>query len=136
MPTDRTVNQTVFQHLLDHFWQAVDNKYPRDFDQAPKGYLISYSKLIDISGVPLNPRNAGGPLFAIAGYCDSKSWPPIHALVVTKEGGYPGEGFFRAPGTDHSHLSFEKAFSAWQSNVTDCIEQGPAKFPRSAPTIS
>ncbi len=126
---DQTVNEAMFQHLLDHFWNAKDNVYSPTHDVAPKGYLITYGTLVDISGVPLNPRSAGGPLYHIAAYCKAAQWPPIHSLVVAKETGYPGEGFFRAPGSDYSSLSFEEAFGRWQKDVEDCIHLGSAKFP-------
>jgi hypothetical protein len=133
---DRTVNETLFQQLLNHFWIAKRDGYPPIHDLAPKGYLITYGRLVELSGVPLNPRNAGGPLYDIAAYCKATQMPPIHSLVVAKETGYPGEGFFRAPGSDYAGLPFEKAFALWQSDVEACILRGPAEFPANAPYLA
>jgi hypothetical protein len=134
MARDLTVSEIVFQHLLEHIWFAKDKGYPREFDQAPNGYLITYGKLIELSQVPLSPRNAGGPLFDIAGYCAANGLPPIHALVVAKETGMPGDGFFRAPGSSYAGLGFDEAFQLWRKDVESCMSFD--NYVRTAPNLS
>ena len=124
--------ETLFQSLLDHFWRARRENVQRDIDQYPKGYAISYKRLIQASGVDLDPRNAGGPLFEVAVYCKSQGWPPLHSLVVRGKEGDPGEGFFSAPGSEMSDLSPRDRYEKWAQLVRECanFEKYPTKAPK------
>jgi len=37
-------------------------------------------------------------LYEIAQWCDEHGWPPLNALVINEERGYPGDGYSKAPG--------------------------------------
>jgi hypothetical protein len=134
MAKDTALAERLFQSLLDHFWRARDMNVRKEIGQFPNGYTISYKKLVEASGVPLNPRSAGGPLFEIADYCKGKQWPPIHSLVVRAAEGDPGEGFFSAPGSEMSELKPEDCYEKWAAYVRQCAEfEG---FPRKAPSLN
>jgi hypothetical protein len=86
------VSQDLFQALLNHYWKARDSETPKTIAIFPKGYCIGYKNLIDAAKVPLSPRDAGGPLCEIAGFCWEKYGVPLHALVVNVKTGLPGGG--------------------------------------------
>jgi hypothetical protein len=128
------VSQALFQALLDHYWRAKQDNVPQTAAQYPKGYCISYGHLIKAAKVPLNPRDAGGPLFEIASFCWETYGVPLHALVVNGSTGSPGgeldgmeRGFFGAPGSS-------KTLSEWETvDVPKCIA---ANFlPKIAPPL-
>ena len=107
---------------------------PKDIDKFPRGYTIPYKKLVEASGVPLNPRSAGGPLYDIADYCKSKQWPPIHSLVVRAAEGDPGEGYWSAPGSEMLELNPEDRYKRWAEFVRKCANfEG---YPRKAPSLN
>jgi hypothetical protein len=129
------VRNVLFQALLDHFWRARDASAPPEPYLFPKGYLVSYGDLIRASGVDLNPRLAGGPLFHVAEYCALKGWPPVHSLVVRKDEGYPGEGYFHAPGSDAGDDSdLGERLRLWDENVRACAKSNV--LPRKAFIVS
>lgn len=130
---DLTLSEKLFQSLLDHFWRARDANVPWDIDQFPKGYAISYKKLIEASGVPLDPRNAGGPLFDVANFCKSEGWPPLHSLVVRGKEGLPGEGYFSTPGSEMKDFTPEQRYQKWAGYVRNCATSD--KYPRKAPKL-
>jgi hypothetical protein len=129
------VSQELFQALLNHYWKAKDSNAPEGIAIFPKGYCISYKNLIDAAGVPLNPLNAGGPLYEIASFCWSEYRVPIHALVVNAKTGYPGggqddmeKGYWGAPGSSND-------VTGWaEIDVPSCI-RGSDRLPRRAPKL-
>lgn len=128
------VSQDLFRALLNHYWKARDSGVPKTIDIFPKGYCIGYKTLIESAGVPLNPRQAGGPLCEIASFCWDKFQVPLHALVVNAESGVPGgdlygdKGYWNAPGSS-------KDINGWaEIDVVRCINAGDV-LPRIAPTL-
>ena len=134
MEYDPAITEAVSKALLRHFWFARDNGLPRAFDFYPKGYLISYKQLMDVSGVHLDPRNAGGPLFHIAAYCDERGWPPINSLVVRKDERSPGDGYFAAPGSTIDSDDAVERMHLWAKVTEDCLNSD--KYPREVPHLS
>lgn len=134
MLNDRTVTEQLFQSLLDHFWKAREGSADRDVGQYPGGYCVSYGQLVKVSGVPLDPRNTGGPLFEVAEYCVRSGWPPIHSLVVRAKEGDPGTGYFRAKGTELDHLPEIEQYAAWVRNVRMCANFD--EYPKDAPRLT
>jgi len=122
MEHDLTITEAVLKSLLHHFWYARDNRLPKTLDLYPKGYLISYGHLMDISGVPIDPRNAGGPLFHVASYCEQSGWPPINSLVVRSHERYPGDGYFSAPGSIVSSSDFVERMTVWDRCARQCVD--------------
>ena len=90
----------------------------------PRGYLISYKALGPASGVEIDPRQMGGPLFLISQYCKEKGLVPLHALVVRAREGSPGTGFFGAVGTEAATLDEGAQLQMWYEWARECIENG------------
>ena len=129
---DMSISNKLFEKLLHHYWKAYEAGAPKAVSRFPKGYAISYGDLIDIAAVPIDPRNAGGYLWDIAYYCDQNGLPPLHALVVNKESGIPGDGFLTAPPHSQEHPG---DWSDWEVDIMKCIADVEKKLPRVAPLL-
>ena len=127
------VAQELLQALLDHFWEARRKRLPREPKLFPAGYLISYSALVQRAGVAVEARRLGGPLAEISALCALRGWPPLAALVVRQDGGQPGVGYFRRPGSAKVDLVTEEHLRAWEMDARACMEF--EKMPRRAPGI-
>jgi hypothetical protein len=128
------VSQDLFQALLNHYWNARDLDIPKTIDIFPKGYCIGYKNLIDAAKVPLNPRDAGGPLYEIGSFCWERYGVPLHALVVNAQTGIPGgniadieKGYWGAPGSSKDPLGWAEI------DVMKCINA--ENLPRTAPEL-
>jgi hypothetical protein len=90
--------------------------------------------MVERSGVPIDPRHAGGPLFHVAVHCEKEGWPPINSLVVRGKEGYPGDGFFSAPGSIVSSEDLVERMRIWAACAETCISfEG---YPRTAPRVA
>ena len=125
------LGQIVFDALAKHFRMARREKLPLALKLYPDGYLITYKQLAEATQVPLDPRHVGGPLFHISAYCDRLNLERVHSLVVRKAEGYPGEGYFRAIGTEVDLEDDGERFRAWERWARQCIESG--SFPEDLP---
>jgi hypothetical protein len=67
---------------------------------------VTYKHLSDRLGVP--PQGLGGILGHLLFFCRNQRLPPITALVVSKNGGKPGDGFGDQGNLDKDR---EKVFS-------------------------
>ena len=123
----------MLQALLDHFWEARRKRVPREPKLSPAGYLISYSSLIQRAGVAVEARRLGGPLVEIGALCDLRGWPQLPALVVRQDGGQPGVGYFRRPGTPKIDLVTEEHLRGWEQDARACIAF--EAMPRRAPAM-
>jgi len=68
-------------------------------------------------------EKVGDFLNELAEWCQSCGLPPINALAVNGQTGYPGVGYFLAPGCGN-----------WDDEVAACIacKAYPARLPRNA----
>ena len=133
-PRSPDLTRTLFQALLDHWWECRRRKLPRKPKTAPAGYLISYSSLIQRAGVIAEARRLGGPLTEIAELCRAKGWPPLAALVVRQDVGHPGVGYFRQPDAPRLDLVTDAHLLGWERDARACIDF--AKMPRTAPALT
>ncbi len=115
------LTEACYQALLRHFWVARRNDYPRKPKLYPDGYLLSYGQLVEAANVPINPRRAGGPLYHVAVRCTLAGLPPINALVVNGTSGFPGEGFFAAPGSKATLADLASGYEIWLPIAESCI---------------
>lgn len=107
---------------------------PREAKLYPAGYLISYSSLVQKAGVAVEARRLGGPLAEISALCELRGWPPMAALVVRQDGGQPGVGYFRRPGSAKVDLLTEEHLRAWHADALACCAFD--KMPRRAPGLA
>ncbi|MFZ2060607.1 MAG: hypothetical protein WAU82_06315 [Candidatus Binatus sp.] len=75
----------------------------RDFDDVDNNdidvSITSYGDLCEQAGLGREfARAARNFLFEIAQWCDEHEWPPLNALAVNAQTGYPGDGYSEAPG--------------------------------------
>lgn len=125
------LTHSVLDTLLRRFWSAREAQRPRTAELFPKGYGLTYRQLTDRTRVALNPQQAGGPLFHVAEWCGKSNLPPINALVVNGTTRYPGDGFFRAPGSVALSENLVEKMHIW----TRCVEDVLAcdDYPKQAP---
>lgn len=131
---ERNTTQELLQALLDHFWEARRKRVAREPKLFPSGYLISYSSLVARAGVAVEARRLGGPLAEISALCELKGWPPLAALVVRQDGGQPGVGYFRKPGSPKVDLVTDEHLHAWEEDARKCIAFD--RMPKLAPAIT
>ena len=127
------VTRELLQALLDHFWECRRKRAPPEAKLYPRGYLISYSALVQRAGVAVEARRLGGPLAEIGALCELKSWPPLAALVVRQDVGQPGVGYFRRPGSAKVDLVTDEHLRSWERDAQACISFH--KLPRRAPAM-
>ena len=132
-PRSGDATRDLLQALLDHFRECRRRHTPQEPKLFPAGYLISYSSLIQKAGILVEARRLGGPLAEISALCDLRGWPPLAALVVRQDGGQPGVGYFRRPGTAPIDLVTDAHLAAWEADAHACIAF--TKLPRTAPAI-
>jgi hypothetical protein len=61
--------------------------------------ITSYGDLCERAGLGRAfARAARSFLFEVAQWCEEHGWPPLNALVVNAQRGYPGDGYSEAPG--------------------------------------
>ena len=129
----KDVARDLLQALLDHFWEARRKRAPRELKLFPGGYLISYSALVQRAGVAVEARRLGGPLAEIGALCELRGWPPLAALVVRQDGGQPGVGYFRRPGSPKVDLVTQEHLRGWEEDARACLAF--EKMPRRAPGL-
>ena len=127
------VSRELLQALLDHFWEARRQGTPRETSLHPRGYLISYSSLIQRAGIVAEARRLGGPLAEISALCDLRGWPPLAALVVRQDSSQPGVGYFRRPGGPAIDLVTDEHVRGWDADARACMAY--AAMPRRAPAF-
>ena len=134
MPTrSNDLTRSLFQVLLDHWWECRRRHIAREAKLAPAGYLIGYNSLIQHAGVVAEARRLGGPLTEIGELCRLRGWPPMAALVVRQDVGHPGVGYFRRPGAPKLDLVTDAHLEGWRQDAQACIDF--IKMPRTAPAL-
>jgi hypothetical protein len=88
--------------------QLLGRHQPEDVDTDDIGLSVTtYGDVCERAGLGRGfARAAKGFLCEIAEWCLANGWPPLNALVVNKERGYPGDGYSEAPGC-----------TSWESDV-------------------
>jgi hypothetical protein len=84
---------------------------------------IPYKALCESVGAVEMTERVGDFLNELAEWCQTADLPPINSLAVNGQTGYPGTGYFLAPGCGD-----------WEAEVAACIEckRYPATLPRKA----
>lgn len=83
------------------FCRPIGKSDPLDVDDDDvKRCVISYASLCENAHLGREfARTSRLFLFEIAEECERRDWPPLNALAVNAQSGYPGDGYNQAPGT-------------------------------------
>jgi len=84
---------------------------------------IPYRALCETINAVEMTETVGNYLNELAEWCESSGLPPINSLAVNSQTGYPGTGYFLAPGCGH-----------WEEEVRECVacRNYPPSLPRNA----
>src|ERR1700693_1175821 len=99
----RGESRALANALLDRhrtICRTLGRRGPGDVDDdGIKASVVSYGDLCERAGLGRNfARPSKDFLYEIAQWCDEHDWPPLNALAVNEQSGYPGEGYSNAPG--------------------------------------
>lgn len=97
---------------------AIRRAWPILIESARDGRTISYSELAERAGPPLNRRRIHRQLLApLSERCRRAGLPDLSALVVRKDTGKPGGGWF-----DPEHPDAREQ-AEWLDALTDCFRR-------------
>lgn len=99
---------------MQSFADTVRRAWPVLLEAIRAGRTVSYSELASRAGRPLNPRNVHRVLLQpLSAGCRRAGLPNLAALVVRKDTGVPGGGWFE-PGSSLDPLG------AWAEALAAC----------------
>lgn len=102
------LNYIVSTELLHH---VISNQ------SAPE---ITYGELASKISADFNPRNLNAYLGNISDVCKENGLPLISSIVVNKNTGLPGEGFYNYFYNEQPMTEWENIFNKCKSEVINC----------------
>ena len=97
-----------------HLKKACGLRGVRDPEKHVGKYTITYSDLAANPDVKLIARGLGPFLTKVAEVCAARGWPPLHALVVSKQTGRPGARYNQAANSGSTP-------DEWPGKVAECV---------------
>lgn len=104
----KAIDYKVAELLLNHVINNLDNP------------IITYGELASKISLNFNPQNLSEPLGNISDLCKENGFPLISGVVVNKDTGLPGEGFYTYFFNERSMREWEDIFRKCLSDVKRC----------------
>lgn len=104
----KSIDYKVAELLLNHVINNLDNP------------IITYGELASKISPNFNPQNLSEPLGNISDLCKENGFPLISGVVVNKDTGLPGEGFYTYFFNERPMREWEDIFRKCLSDVKRC----------------
>lgn len=98
----KAIDYKVAELLLNHVINNLDNP------------VITYGELASKISPDFNPQNLSEPLGNISDVCKENGLPLISGVVVNKDTGLPGEGFY-------TYFFNERSMGEWKDIYRKCL---------------
>lgn len=106
----KPIDYKVAEVLLNYVINNLDNP------------VITYGELASKISLDFNPQNLSEPLGNISDICKENGLPLISVVVVNKDTGLPGEGFYTYFFNERSMKEWEDIYRKCLSDVKNCAK--------------
>lgn len=83
--------------------------------------IITYGELASKISNDFNPRNLNKYLLDVSDVCKENGFPLISSIVVNKNTGLPGEGFYNYFYKDQPMKEWENIYNKCKSEIINCM---------------